>query len=210
MADQEHWNRVYGAREEQALTWFEPAAELSFNLVATYCAPDQSVIDVGGGASRLVDGLLQRGQARVAVLDLSHAALAASKDRLGQAADAVEWIVADVTTWEPEAQWNLWHDRAVFHFLTESKDRAAYFRTMAKALAHGGVAVIATFAPDGPETCSQLPVQRWSANDLAAAAEGYAPGMLELVETRRHVHVTPKGNQQPFTVCVFRRIDKTG
>lgn len=210
MADQEHWNRVYGAREEQALTWFEPEAELSLRLVSSYIAPDQSVIDVGGGASRLVDGLLQRGQARVAVLDLSHAALAASKDRLGQAADTVEWIVVDVTTWEPDAQWDLWHDRAVFHFLTESKDQAAYFRTMAKAVAPNGVAVIATFAPDGPETCSQLPVQRWSANDLAAAAESYAPGMLELVETRRHVHVTPKGNQQPFTVCVFRRIDETG
>lgn len=210
MAEQEHWNRVYGAREEQALTWFEPAAELSLNLVKTYCGSDHSVIDVGGGASRLVDGLLQRGQARIAVLDLSHAALAASKDRLGQAADAVEWIVADVTAWEPAAQWDLWHDRAVFHFLTEGKDQAAYFRTMAKALAQGGVAVISTFAPDGPETCSQLPVQRWSAKELAATAEAYAPGMLELVETRRHVHVTPKGNQQPFTVCVFRRIDETG
>lgn len=205
MSGEEHWNSVYGARQETALTWFEPTAEMSLKLVTEHTAPEQSVIDVGGGASRLVDGLLERGQARVAVLDLSHAALDASQHRLGQVADTVEWIVADVTTWEPEAQWDLWHDRAVFHFLTDSRNQAAYFQTMAKALAPSGVAVMATFAPDGPETCSQLPVQRWSADELATAAEKYVPGMLTLIESYRHVHVTPKGNLQPLTVCVFRR-----
>lgn len=205
MADHKHWDRVYGARQEEALTWFEPAAELSLELAETYSRPDQGIIDVGGGASRFVDGLLQRGQARIAVLDLSPEALAASRKRLGDDADKVEWIAADITAWQPALRWDLWHDRAVFHFLTEAEDRAAYFHALAAALSTGGHAIIATFAPDGPETCSQLPVQRWSAAGLQAEAEACLPGMLVLVEDRRHVHVTPKGNLQPFTVCVFRK-----
>lgn len=205
MAKQDHWNTVYGAREEAALTWFETEAQLSLSLAETYARPDQAIIDIGGGASRFVDGLLQRGQARIAVLDLSSAALAASQDRLGAQADKVSWIVADITEWTPAETWDMWHDRAVFHFLIEASDRAAYLAAMAQALAPDGVAVIATFAPDGPETCSQLPVHRWSAEDLATEINAHLPGKLSLVETRRHIHTTPKGNKQPFTVCVFRK-----
>ena len=205
LADQDHWNRVYAARQEEALTWFEPTAEMSVELCRRYAAKDAAVIDIGGGASRLVDGLLARDQARITVLDLSPDALAASRARLGSKADRVEWIAQDITKWHPDDQWSLWHDRAVFHFLITAEERGAYFEAMKAGLTVGGHAIIATFAPDGPETCSQLPVQRWSAQGLQAEAEAHVPGMLELVETFRHVHVTPKGNQQPFTVCVFRR-----
>lgn len=205
MADRQHWNSVYGARQESALTWFEEDAALSRSLAEAYTSPDQSVLDVGGGASRFVDALVRRGQQRIGVLDLSPEALAASKARLGSAADRVEWIVADITTWTPSTGWDLWHDRAVFHFLTEAEDRAAYFARMQAALAPDGIAIIASFAPDGPETCSQLPVQRWSSDALAAEAEKHVPQMLTLAESRRHVHVTPKGNRQPFSVSIFRR-----
>ena len=205
MSGQSHWDRVYGAREEEALTWFEAEAKLSLELARNLTTPDQAVIDVGGGASRFVDGLLARGQARIAVLDLAAEALRAAQERIGAAAEQVTWIAADVTRWQPDQTWDLWHDRAVFHFLTEPDQRTAYFMAMEKALAPGGAAVIATFALDGPETCSQLPVQRWSAEVLAAEADRCAPGLLTLTDRKRHVHVTPKGNRQPFEVSIFRR-----
>ena len=205
MADRVHWNNVYGRRSEDALTWFEHEATLSLGLLEAFAPKTQSVVDVGGGASRFVDGLLQRGHEQVAVLDLSSEALNVSKMRLGADSAQVTWITADVTRWVPKQTWAFWHDRAVFHFLTDAADRAAYVSTMLAALAPDGHAMIATFAPDGPETCSDLPVQRWSASELAQELERFAPGAFVPVAMQRHVHLTPKGRLQPFTICVFKR-----
>ena len=203
--DPDRWNRVYGARAEAALTWFEDRPEVSMALIRQHLPGGGSVIDVGGGASRLIDALLGAGYGPLAVLDLSEAALAVSRGRLGARAEGVEWIAADVTTWQPARQWALWHDRAVFHFLMTDAARSGYLAALGRALAPGGTAIIATFAEDGPETCSSLPVTRYSPEALAACVARLAPGLLEPVAAMRHLHITPKGNRQPFQISSFRR-----
>jgi SAM-dependent methyltransferase len=202
-----HWDRVYGAREEAALTWFEEVPARSLALIRTHARPGEGVIDVGGGASRLVDHLLADGIGPVTVLDLSGAALAASRDRLGAVANRVDWRVGDVTRFVPDRTWGVWHDRAVFHFLTDPEARSAYGRAMAAAVVPGGIAIIATFSPDGPETCSGLPVQRWSPEALAAEVARIAPGAFLPVSAEAHVHVTPKGNRQAFQTSALRRTE---
>ncbi|WP_343116570.1 class I SAM-dependent methyltransferase [Ostreiculturibacter nitratireducens] len=203
----EHWDRVYESRIEEALTWFEADPALSFGLVSRFALPGDPVVDVGGGASRLVDRLLEAGYGPLTVLDLSATALHASRERIGARAEAVRWIAADVTEWTPGGSFALWHDRAVFHFLTEPADRAAYVATMGRALRSGGIAIIATFADDGPESCSGLPVMRYSPEALAAEVDSLAPGRFQPVEAERHSHVTPKGNLQNFQVSVFRKTE---
>jgi SAM-dependent methyltransferase len=200
---QEHWDDVYGARSEDALTWFEATPEVSLELVRGYLQPDAPFIDIGAGASRLVDTLLDEGFGPLTVLDLSAAALAVSRQRLGPRADAVQWIEADITTWQPEPDYLVWHDRAVFHFLTGSEDRAAYVRAMSDALPTGGIAIIATFADDGPEMCSGLPVVRYAPDDLAQELDRLCPGQFEKIDATRHMHITPKGNRQSFQYSVF-------
>lgn len=202
---QEHWNEVYGARDEDALTWFESIPEQSIELVKDSARPGDPVIDVGAGSSRLVDTLLDAELGPVSVLDISEKALEATKARLGRKADRVEWIVADITKWQPGRTFALWHDRAVFHFLTDRDDQAAYVRAMHGALRPEGIAIIATFAEDGPERCSGLPVIRYSPYSLAQTLEEIRPGCFVPVESRRHVHITPKGNRQAFQISVFRK-----
>lgn len=200
-----HWGKVYQARDDADLTWHEGLPELSYELVTAHSGPNEVVIDIGGGTSRLVDALLKDDYNKVTVLDVSEAALALSQERLGARAEQVTWISTDITTWRPVATYDLWHDRAVFHFLTQPSDRAAYIAAMDIALAEGGTAIIATFAEDGPETCSGLPVMRYSPDALAETIETLAPGRFTSVESRRHMHVTPKGNRQSFQVSVFRK-----
>lgn len=200
-----HWDAVYAAREERALTWHEDDPRLSLDLIRRYGPPDGPVIDVGGGTARLAERLLQAGRGPVTVLDVSAAALAASRAHLGVAAEGVTWICADVTDWTPDRAYAVWHDRAVFHFLTRDADRAAYVAAMDRALAPGGIAVIATFDAEGPETCSGLPVMRYAPDDLARTLDGLAPGAFLRLDARRHVHVTPKGNRQAFQTSVFRK-----
>jgi SAM-dependent methyltransferase len=179
---------------------------LSLRLIKDHADPDDPIIDIGGGASRLVDHLLPRGYRRLSVLDLSEAALEASRARLGTLADGVTWIAADVTDWQPEpASLALWHDRAAFHFLTDPDRRAAYVDRMARALRPGGHAILMTFAEDGPERCSGLPVQRYSPAALAAEIARHAPDAFTPVLSERHVHRTPKGAEQAFQVSVLRR-----
>ncbi|MDG4649029.1 class I SAM-dependent methyltransferase [Roseibacterium sp. SDUM158017] len=199
-----HWDAVYAVRDEQALTWFEATPEVSLRLVTRFAAPEQEVIDVGGGASRLVDGLLARGYGRATVLDVSGEALAISRKRLAEAADRVRWIEADVTRWQPDRAYALWHDRAVFHFLTDPGARADYLSRMKQALETGGHAILATFAEDGPETCSGLPVARYSPEALSLEIADRLPFLP--VASERHVHVTPMGREQKFQVSVFRRL----
>jgi len=204
---QEHWNDVYGARSEDALTWFEATPAVSLDLVREHLQPGEPFIDIGAGASRLVDVLLDEGFGPLTVLDLSAAALAVSRQRLGPRADAVQWIEADITTWQPERDYAVWHDRAVFHFLTGAEDRAGYARALSDALRPGGIAIIATFADDGPEMCSGLPVVRYSPEALAQELDRLLPGLFEMLEARRHMHITPKGNRQSFQYSVFRKTD---
>src|ERR1700754_5091795 len=162
-----HWENLYQSKGEHDVSWFQdtptPSLELLDEIGVT---PAASVIDIGGGASRLVDRLIERGFRDVTVLDLSEAALAAAKDRLGDRASRVTWIVADVTQWEPMTAYDVWHDRAAFHFLTEEADRAAYLARLRRGLEIGGHAIIATFALDGPARCSGLPVVRYSPDCL--------------------------------------------
>ncbi len=197
-----HWNRIYGAKTETQLSWHEDAPALSLDLVRSVgLGPGAAVIDIGGGASRFVDGMLAAGIGDVTVLDLSQAALDATRARLGAAAAGLHWIAADVTTWQPDRQYDLWHDRAAFHFLTDPAQRAAYLACLTAALRPGGYAIIATFAPDGPETCSGLPVARYSPDMLAATlGAGFTP-----VTARLHRHLTPWGSEQSFQFSLLRR-----
>ncbi len=167
LSRQAHWQNVYTRKSENEVSWFQENPAPSLELIAQVGAtPASAIIDIGGGASRLVDNLIDRGFDDVTVLDLSEAALEAAKARLGTRADQVHWIVADATIWEPQKAYDIWHDRAAFHFLTEEGDRAAYLARLERAVKVGGYAIIATFALDGPERCSGLPVVRYDPASL--------------------------------------------
>ncbi len=206
MSDASHWEAVYAGKAEEQVSWFEAHPALSFDLISRFVTPGEPIVDVGGGASRLVDLLVEAELGPVTVLDLSSEALEISKARLNADADLVQWVAGDVTTWQPDTAFVLWHDRAVFHFLTELKQQAAYVESLTKALKIGGIAIIATFAEDGPERCSGLPVQRYSGESLEARFEELAPGQYERVETIRHKHDTPAGVSQQFQTTVFRKL----
>ena len=199
---QAHWQNVYTKKGENEVSWFQENPTPSLELIAQVGAtPASAIIDIGGGASRLVDNLVDRGFEDVTVLDLSEAALEAAKARLGSRAEQVHWIVADATIWKPRKAYDIWHDRAAFHFLTEEGDRAAYVVRLERAVKVGGYAIIATFALDGPERCSGLPVVRYNPASLGQIL-GRA---FQLVDTRRHIHATPWGSDQSFQFSVFRR-----
>lgn len=204
-ATRSHWNEVYARRDADALSWFEAAPDRSVDRIVALAGPHDAVLDVGGGASRLPDSLLERGYDNVAVLDLSPAALAVSKHRLGARAGRIDWHVADVTRWCPPRRYAVWHDRAVFHFLTDPDDRRAYAATLKRALRPGGAAVIHSFAPTGPEACSGLPVRRYSPVSLAAEFERLLPGILRLEDAADYTHRTPGGAEQRFQLSVLRR-----
>jgi len=199
---QAHWQQVYSEKGENQVSWFQERPAISLELMkAVGAAPDSAIIDVGGGASRLVDALVENGCRDLTVLDLSESAVSIAKKRLGRQAATVKWIVADVTQWEPPTTYDLWHDRAAFHFLTEESDRIAYIERLTKALRPGGHAIIGTFALDGPERCSGLPVVRYDGAQLSVSlASAFA-----LHDTRRRDHKTPWGAIQHFQFSVFRR-----
>ena len=198
----QHWTRIYETKQERDVSWFEPTPDISLQMIdAAGLVRKSCVIDIGGGESHLVDVLLERGLTCVAVLDMAQPALQRARARLGSAADIVTWINADVTgewSWNPV---DVWHDRAAFHFLTEPQDRDRYKDKLSTLLKPDGSAIIATFAPDGPEKCSGLPVVRYSPESLAAEL-GSA---FTLKESRRHVHTTPWGKTQSFQYSRFTR-----
>ncbi len=199
---EDHWRTVYSEKHPEDVSWYQSAPTQSLLALDRFEAgPEQSLIDIGGGASTLVDALLARGWHDPTVLDIAAPALAAAQARLGDAAEAATWVVADMTAWQPARQYDIWHDRAVFHFLTEPGQRAAYIRALEQGLAAGGLAIFATFAPDGPEKCSGLVVERYDADKLAATL---GPGFA-LQASWRDEHLTPWGASQAFTWCVFRR-----
>ncbi|QHO76420.1 SAM-dependent methyltransferase [Bradyrhizobium sp. CCBAU 051011] len=201
-----HWENVYTTKGESEVSWFQQSAAPSLDLIVQAGATRESaIIDIGGGASRLVDSLVEQGFEDVTVLDLSAAALTVARSRLeshlGASAEKVGWIVADVTTWKPARAYDIWHDRAAFHFLTDASDREAYIACLGSGLRIGGHAIIATFAPDGPEKCSGLPVSRYDSASLGQTL-GAA---FQLVDTQRHEHSTPWGARQAFQFSIFRR-----
>lgn len=197
-----HWDNVYATKGEAEVSWYQDSPAISLEMIRAV-SPDHRVgiIDIGGGASRLVDALLQDGYCDVTVLDLSANALQAAKKRIGEAASTVDWIVAHATTWRPAKTYDVWHDRAAFHFLTDSRDREAYVERLRSAVAPGGQVIIATFALDGPEKCSGLPVQR---HDSASLAAELGPD-FELAEMRSDVHHTPWNSTQAFQFSRFQR-----
>lgn len=190
-----HWDSAYAGRGVHGVSWYQDAPSVSLELIeALGIGRDAAVIDVGGGASDLAEHLVERGFIDVSVLDVSAAALAEARRRLGDAAP-VSWLHEDLLVWRPERRFVLWHDRAAFHFLVTSDDRDKYLQTLRSAIGVEGFVVLATFAPDGPEFCSGLPVARYSVADLAhLLGAGF-----ELLETRREEHITPQGVMQPFT-----------
>ncbi|MDP3871893.1 MAG: class I SAM-dependent methyltransferase [Methyloversatilis sp.] len=198
-----HWEDVYASKAPDSVSWFQPHAQHSLDLIARAgIGLDAAIIDVGGGASTLVDDLLARGHTDLSVLDLSATSLHAAQARLGDAAAKVKWIEADITTVElPPRRFDLWHDRAVFHFLTDSAQRDAYVATVLRAVKPGGHVIVAAFAEDGPERCSGLPVMRYGANALHAQFGA----RFELLEHSREVHHTPTGVVQQFVYCFCRR-----
>ena len=199
---QAHWQNVYATKAEKEVSWFQENPAPSLELIAAAgIARNASIIDVGGGASRLVDGLLEKGFQRIAILDLSANALEEAKKRLGRRADGIDWIAADVTAWEPTTTYDLWHDRAAFHFLTETADRDSYVARLKKAVRPGGHVIIATFALDGPEKCSGLPIVRYGPETVASVL---GPE-FDLIDSERHDHVTPGGNTQRFQFSRFLR-----
>jgi SAM-dependent methyltransferase len=203
MTPQEHWNAIYRTKSERDVSWFEALPAVSLELLEDAgLTEDTCVVDVGGGESRLVDALLARGLDCLAVLDVSGEALDHARTRVGSNARVVTWIEADVTAgWSLKAM-DIWHDRAVFHFLVAPDDRIRYLTHMRETLKPGGSAIIATFAPDGPATCSGLPVARYSPATLAQAVGRD----FELVDVRAWQHVTPWGALQPFQYSRFRRL----
>lgn len=198
-----HWQTVYKTKGENEVSWFQENPATSLRLIADAKASTGSaIIDIGGGASRLVDALVGRGFQSLAVLDISAAALATAKARLGASGDTIDWIISDVTQWCPAKRYDIWHDRAAFHFLTDAADKSAYVDRLKSAVVPGGQAIIGTFALDGPEKCSGLTVQRYDAKSLADTL-GSA---FELADHFTEAHRTPSGAIQHFQFSRFRRI----
>jgi SAM-dependent methyltransferase len=200
----EHWQTVYAIKDEQDVSWFQKSPDVSLELIGRALPMAMArafVIDIGGGASRLADALLDTGGYHVSVLDLSSAALETARHRIGPRAEEIDWIVADITEWRPPRRYDVWHDRAALHFLTEAADQVAYASALSEALESGGVAIIGTFAPDGPERCSGLQVMR---HDEKSLGELLGDG-FSLEDSRRHEHVTPWGSVQKFQFSSFRK-----
>jgi SAM-dependent methyltransferase len=198
-----HWESVYASKASTSVSWYAEHLEVSLDLLdKAGLSAESRVIDVGGGASTLVDDLLDRGVQHLTVIDLSAAAMAVARERIGARASSVAWLPGDITRIPLSASgYTHWHDRAVLHFLTGDTEVRAYAAQAERAVMSGGHAVIGGFAPDGPERCSGLPVARRSAEDIAACLGAN----FELIETRKHHHRTPGGAEQAFEYALLRR-----
>ena len=202
MATKAHWETVYGSKAPDAVSWYRAHLERSILLIEQSCAnKSASIIDVGGGESTLVDDLLDRGYRNLAVLDISEKALQVARQRLGQRSTRVSWIAADITSAGLPAQtYDVWHDRAVFHFLVHTEDRAAYVRQVAASVKIGGHVIVATFGPQGPTQCSGLDVVRYD----AASLHGEFGSAFRLEGSGTETHHTPFGTTQQFLYCLCR------
>lgn len=190
-----HWQRVYGSKLSTEVSWYQPKPENSLKLIRDAGVPaDTPIIDVGGGASTLVDHLLDEGYSDVTVLDIAAGAFEHARRRLGSRADQAEWIVSDVTHFDARRSYGLWHDRAVLHFLTDAADRDRYVQALDSALSHGARAILSTFGPQGPLTCSGLDVRRYDIGMLAELLDD----RFELEHSEFEMHITPAGSTQQF------------
>jgi SAM-dependent methyltransferase len=198
----QHWESVYATKAENEVSWFQTGAADSTHLIAqSFVAKTAKIVDIGGGASRLVDDLLDLGFSNLTVLDIAPAALEMAKARLGDKSSRVTWLCADITQWTPTESYDVWHDRAVFHFLTDPNDREAYKKALCAGTRSGATVIIASFAPDGPERCSGLPVQRYSPESLVRElGNGF-----RLVDSISQEHSTPFGTVQKFQFSRFLR-----
>jgi len=203
MKKREHWERIYSSKDASEVSWFQPEATMSLELIRRVAPePGSPIIDVGGGASTLVDDLLDAGYSDVTVLDASREALRLARERLGERACRATWLPADMTTAAlPPGRFRFWHDRAVFHFLLEPDARARYVATLRRSVARGGYALIAAFGPRAPAKCSGLDVRRYDAGSLQAEL---GPG-LERIADSVELHTTPSGAEQEFVYALFRR-----
>ena len=199
-----HWETIYATKAPTAVGWYEPHLRLSLEFIEhTGVSLDGQIIDVGGGASTLVDDLLAKGFRHITVLDISPAALAIAKARLGRRAEDITWIEGDITQVTlPSSCYDVWHDRAVFHFLTSPADRRKYVEALDEALKPGGHCIMATFAPEAPPQCSGLDVIRYGPEQL----HGEVRGRFELLESCSQIHLTPAGISQPYLYCHFRKM----
>jgi SAM-dependent methyltransferase len=198
----EHWEHIYATRPSAELSWYQRSPSISVRLIrAAAASPAAAVVDIGGGASLLVDHLAGAGFTDLTILDVSAQALDEVRRRLDDKSAGVSFVHHDVLMWAPNRRYDVWHDRAVFHFLTEREDRDRYVDKAQRALREGGTAIVGVFAEDGPTHCSGLPVSRYSPEQLNDAfAGGFTP-----VRHEREEHVTPTGVVQPFTWVVLRR-----
>lgn len=199
MDTQIHWDKIYTEKAPDQVSWYRPHLETSLALIEQAAAGvSASIIDIGAGESTLVDDLLARGYADLTVLDISQTAIAASKKRLGDAAERVRWLVADITQAELEpSAYDVWHDRAVFHFLTAAADRRAYVRQVVRTVKRGGHVIVSAFGPEGPTRCSGLEVVRYDAESLHRE---FGAG-FRLISSSRELHETPFGSTQQFLYC---------
>ena len=199
--DSKYWSEIYGKKNETQLSWFQTVPTVSLDLIQEMgLSPESNVIDIGGGDSRFVDHLLRFG--KISVLDIAEEALEKAKLRLGEAGNQIQWIVSDVTKFVPETKYDLWHDRATFHFLTDKKFVEQYLKVAHWALKEGGSLIVSTFSKTGPKECSGLPIQNYSQDDLKATFARYFSN-FKCLETS---HQTPWGASQDFTDCGFKRI----
>lgn len=201
MSSTSHWEAIYHGRATEDLGWYEPRPS-TLGLVLRFSDPADAVIDIGGGDSRLADELLDDGYQHITVLDLSETALGRARFRLGSAAEDLNWICADVTRWTPPRRWDVWHDRAVFHFLIDEEEQQAYKAAAFEAMHVGGTLIVATFAPDGPAQCAGLPVKRYDADELAAL---FAPEFRLLEHQHLRANPASVGDTRPYIVVVLER-----
>ena len=202
---QQQWESVWEARSAEEVSWFQADPATSLRLIESVTETDAAVIDIGSGATRLVEALLADGYRDLTVLDISATALDRAREHLGNDAAEVTWIVGDVTAFRPRRHFDLWHDRAVLHFLTDAAYRRAYRRTLRQCIADGGHVVVATFGPDGPVSCSGLPVMRHDQRSLGEALGAD----FEPIEYAEEEHRTPGGATQQFLYGLFRRRDRS-
>ncbi len=199
---QRHWERVYGNKQSTEVSWYQPRPERSLQLIQdTGVRADTPIIDAGGGASTLVDHLLDEGYRDITILDIAASAFEHSRERLGARADVVEWIVADVTRFDAQRSYGLWHDRAVLHFLTDAADRERYVQVLDRALAPGAQLILSTFGPQGPLKCSGLDVRRYDIDML----KELVGEMFELRRDELEMHTTPGGSTQQFLYTSWKR-----
>lgn len=202
MTRKQHWETIYSTKKVEEVSWYQPKPKFSLDLLNEYgCKPTDAIIDIGGGDGFLVDFLVKKRFEALSVLDISENALQRAQNRLGTVMDKVDWIVSDITEFKPKKQYDFWHDRAVFHFLTQPEDIKLYAQNAANGIKSGGVLIVGTFSEDGPLKCSGIEIKQYNEATMKTVFEND----FEHLECREHVHTTPAQTQQHFIFCVFRR-----